>query len=83
MWYTPYPEGGSINGTAGATIWVNLRLRNTGTTAGYVYLILNRGDGGQIYNNSFYLARNAYVDIDNISFIMPEYTLTLGFEIGH
>lgn len=84
VWYSLYPEGQQGYCTAGQTCWINLRLRNGGSLAGSVYLKVTRGDNGAIvWNQSYNLAVNAYVDIDQINFVMPAADLLLTFEIGH
>ena len=84
IWYSLFPEGAQGYCTALQTAWINLRLRNSGTLAGSVYLKITRGDTGAIvWNQSYSLAINAYVDIDQISFVMPNTDLTLTFEVGH
>ena len=84
IWYSLFPEGQQGYCTAEQTCWINLRLRNNGTLAGSVYLKITRGDtGAVIWNQSYNLAINAYVDIDQINFVMPNTDLALTFEIGH
>lgn len=84
VWYSLYPEAQQGYCGAGALCWINLRLRNGGTLDGSVYLKITRGDNGAvIWNQSYSLAVNAYVDIDQINFTMPANDLALTFEIGH
>ena len=84
IWYSLFPEGAQGYCTAEQTCWINLRLRNGGTLAGTVYLKVTRGDNGAIiWNQTYNLAINAYVDIDQINFVMPNADLALTFEIGH
>lgn len=83
-WYSLYPEGQQGYCTAGQTCWINLRLRNAGTLDGTLYLIVTRTDtNAQIWNQQYNLAIGAYVDIDQINFVMPNANIGLTFEIGH
>lgn len=88
-WYLLYDASGVGTPTqgycnVGALCWINMRLRNNGNAAGSIYLKITRTDNGAvIWNQSYSLAVNAYVDIDQINFIMPNSDLTLTFEIGH
>lgn len=84
IWYSLFPEGQQGYCTANALAWINLRLRNIGSLDGTVYLKITRTDNNQvIWDQSYTLAMNAYVDIDQINFTMPNYDLALTFEIGH
>jgi hypothetical protein len=84
IWYSLFPEGEQGYCNANTTAFINLRLKNTGSAAGNVYLKITRGDNGAIvWNQSYNLAINAYVDIDQISFVMPYTDLALTFEVGH
>ena len=84
IWYAVFPEGQQAFCHVGETCWLNLRLKNAGTTAGTLYLIIRRQDTGQvIWNQSYPLGVDQYVDIDQINFVMPAYNVSLYFEIGH
>ena len=84
IWYNLFPEGQQGYCTVDQTCWINLRLRNNGTAAGQIYLKITRQDiNYMIWNQTYNLARDAYVDIDQISFVMPSSNLTLVVEIGH
>lgn len=89
QWYLIYDSTGvgtPVQGqcTAGATCWINLRLQNNGTLAGIVYIKITRTDtGAVILNRNYSLGINAYVDVTDISFVMPNVDLSLMFEIGH
>ncbi len=84
IWYSLFPEGTQGYCTALQTAWINLRLRNSGTLAGSVYLKITRGDNGAIvWNQSYNLARNAYVDRNQISNGIPNTHLSLTVEVGH
>jgi len=84
IWYNLFPEGQQGYCTVDQTCWINLRLHNIGTAAGQVYLKITRTDINYIiWNQTYNLERDAYVDIDQISFIMPLSNITLVFEIGH
>lgn len=83
-WYSLFPEGQQGYCTAGQTCWINLRLGNYGTLDGTVYLKITRNDtGAVIWDQSYALAINQYVDIDQINFVMPNANIALTFEIGH
>lgn len=84
VWYSIFPEGAQGYCTKGAISWINLRLKNAGTGAGTIYLKITRQDNGAtVWDNSYSLDVNGYVDIDQINFVMPAADLTLRFEIGH
>ena len=84
IWYSLFPEAQQGFCNAGAIAWINLRLKNIGNVAGNVYLKITRGDtGAVVWDQSYSLAINAYVDIDQINFVMPSADLVLTFEIGH
>lgn len=84
VWYNLYPEGQTGYCNASQPCWINLRLRNGGTISGSIYLKITRGDTGTVvWNQSYNLAVNAYVDIDQINFVMPNTDLILNFEVGH
>lgn len=84
IWYSIFPEAQQGYCNVGATCWINLRLRNAGNGAGYIYIKITRADTGAIiWSQTYPLVPNAYVDIDQINFVMPSANLSLGFEIGH
>jgi len=84
IWYSLFPEAQQGQCTVGAVCWINMRLRNNGNGSGSCYLKITRGDTGIIiWNQSYSLGVNAYVDVDQISFVMPNANLALTFEIGH
>jgi len=84
IWYSLFPEGQQGYCNVGAVCWINMRLRNNGNGMGSIYVKITRGDtGAVVWNQSYTLAENAYVDIDQINFVMPDVDLTLTFEIGH